>query len=663
MPAPAAGAVLKAIRVAAQVIGAARSRGGRGALKFLAVMALGLIAAVVLLIAAVLTAVQGGVQAAECGTGGSPGGSSTYVSQEPSQEALADIPSNYLEAYQKAGEEYGIDWAILAGIGSVESDHGRVEGGCIEGPPTAYGTAKGPMQFIDSTWATYGVDGNGDGQKNPCDFEDAIPAAASYLVASGAPEDYYGAIYAYNHADWYVQDVLARADEYRAAAGSSDGPSGDGETASSDSFGRHLAVANARIPVATGGRSEFFAPLAQPEMLWQAAGLGTEELARKLARTAGGTLAMRPAHAQEGEGPGGAGAVFPLPEEYFDSYSNDWGAARPNGGHEGTDLMSPHGTPIYSITDGVVRPVSGSDSAGWNALGGWAMMIEASEDVGPIKAGDLLYYAHMQTQPLPEGTQVEAGQKVGEVGDTGYGPQGTTGQFPPHLHLGWYDITGARAEAASGAMNPYPLLEWLKGNGGTASGEEAVPMEQGACREEPGEGNAGGGGSTSPGSGDPQALLESPNFDGNPGVMSDLQSGEVDPRLVAALEAIAAEHEIFVSAIKSDHPFGPTIPGSYGSAGGAPNTHYYHRAADIAMVDGVSVAEAQTSESTLNVGKVLAGLPPESRPDEIIGPTDWIGTLGYSREQGFISDYSLTSLHEDHIHLGFASESGTNNVE
>jgi hypothetical protein len=663
---PAAGAILKVVNVAAQVVGAARSRGGKKALLFLGTTALGFVAAVAVVLVAVLTAVQGSVQAAECGTGGSPGGSSTYVSQEPSEEALADIPSNYLDAYREAGEEHGIDWAILAGIGSVESDHGRIEGGCIEGPATAYGTAKGPMQFIDSTWASYGVDGNGDGQRNPCDFEDAIPAAASYLVASGAPEDYYGAVYAYNHADWYMQDVLARADGYRAAAGSGGGSGGG--LAAGEKLGGYLAVANARLPIA--GRGGFFAPLVQPEMLWRAAGLGTEDLSRRFVKNASGMLAMRPAYAQEEtseEGVGDAGAVFPLPEEYQDDFSNDWGAARGHGGHEGTDLFAPDGTPIYSITDGMVVPVSGADSQGWNTLGGWTTMIEASESVGPIRAGDTLYYAHqIEPSPVQPGQRVEAGQVIGHVGSTGEGPPGTLLQPASrgqHLHLGWYDPSGTRAEAATGAMNPYPLLEWLIESGGTASGEEAVPMQQGACREEPGEGDAGGGGGTAPGSGDPQALLGSPNFDGNPGVMSDLKTGEVDPRLVATLEAIVAEHRIFVSTVKSDHPMGPYVDGDYGSAGGAVNTHYFYRAADIAMVDGVSVAESQTSESTLDVGRILAGLPPESRPDEIVGPTDWTSTLGYSRDQGFVSDYSLTSRHENHIHAGFASEDGTSNVE
>jgi murein DD-endopeptidase MepM/ murein hydrolase activator NlpD len=163
--------------------------------------------------------------------------------------------------------------------------------------------------------------------------------------------------------------------------------------------------------------------------------------------------------------------VFPLARAHFMSYSDTWGAARPQGGHEGTDLMVPAGTPEYAVTDGTIVAVSGANENGWNTLGGYTVMIEADRTVGPIKAGDLFYYAHLQApSELRIGTDVQAGQLVGRAGDTGQGPEVTEGLFPAHLHLGWYDGSGGRSEVDSGAMNPYPLLEWLKGNGGSVSG-------------------------------------------------------------------------------------------------------------------------------------------------------------------------------------------------
>jgi murein DD-endopeptidase MepM/ murein hydrolase activator NlpD len=159
-------------------------------------------------------------------------------------------------------------------------------------------------------------------------------------------------------------------------------------------------------------------------------------------------------------------AVFPLPERYTGNYTDDWGAERVQGRHEGTDIFAPAGTPIYSITGGTVVRARGSEDSGWNTLGGYTVMIEAAYDVGPIEEGDLLYYAHMNGPSGPRyGETVEAGQKIGEVGDTGQGPEGTHGRFEPHLHLGWYDgalFGPERPEAASGAMNPFPLLRGIE---------------------------------------------------------------------------------------------------------------------------------------------------------------------------------------------------------
>ena len=170
--------------------------------------------------------------------------------------------------------------------------------------------------------------------------------------------------------------------------------------------------------------------------------------------------------------PGDGRIVFPLDKRFYYSYDDTWGAPRTQGGHEGTDLMTPSGVPEYAITDGTVVPVAGSDADGWNTLGGHTVMVRADYSIGPIRQGDLFYYAHLERESaLPIGARVQAGQVVGYAGDTGQGPPVTRGLFPSHLHLGWYDGTGDRQEADSGAMNPYPLLEWIKSNGGAVTGD------------------------------------------------------------------------------------------------------------------------------------------------------------------------------------------------
>jgi hypothetical protein len=77
----------------------------------------------------------------------------------------------------------------------------------------------------------------------------------------------------------------------------------------------------------------------------------------------------RPVCGNLGDFPKSSRVVFPLPRNYFDSYEDTWGAARPQGGHEGTDLMSPTGSLEFAITDGTIVPVKGANENGWNTLG------------------------------------------------------------------------------------------------------------------------------------------------------------------------------------------------------------------------------------------------------------------------------------------------------
>jgi hypothetical protein len=117
------------------------------------------------------------------------------------------IPPFLLPIYQACGTQYGIPWEVLASINRIE---------------TAFGTnlnvssagALGWMQFIPSSWEMYGVDANNDGRKDPYNPVDAICAAANYLEAAGGQEDISRAIFAYNHADWYVDEVLLYARQY-----------------------------------------------------------------------------------------------------------------------------------------------------------------------------------------------------------------------------------------------------------------------------------------------------------------------------------------------------------------------------------------------------------------------------------------------------------------
>ena len=120
-----------------------------------------------------------------------------------------EIPPFLLPIYQACGSEYGIPWQVLASINRAETTFGTNLGDSTAG-------AMGWMMFMPASWAEWGVDANGDKVKDPYNPVDAICAAGNYLQDFGYAEDPYEAIFAYNHADWYVQLILKYAKVYSA---------------------------------------------------------------------------------------------------------------------------------------------------------------------------------------------------------------------------------------------------------------------------------------------------------------------------------------------------------------------------------------------------------------------------------------------------------------
>ncbi|MDT4932012.1 MAG: hypothetical protein QOF92_4879 [Pseudonocardiales bacterium] len=171
--------------------------------------------------------------------------------------AANGIPKVALNAYRVAAARMGnvqpscgIDWALLAGIGREESDHGRFGGAQLHadgtstpriiGPAldgvhwdfipapgngaqlagdTKFAHALGPMQFIPSTWGSYGADANGDGNADIFNINDAALGSARYLCAAGGNlrthAGQVAGVLTYNHSDQYLAQVLALADAYR----------------------------------------------------------------------------------------------------------------------------------------------------------------------------------------------------------------------------------------------------------------------------------------------------------------------------------------------------------------------------------------------------------------------------------------------------------------
>ena len=126
--------------------------------------------------------------------------------------APTGVPANWLDLFKESAAQYcpGLPWTVLAAIGEIESGDGANDG------PSSAG-ALGPMQFMPSTWAIWGITGFGPpGSPDIMNPLDAVPSAARLLCASGGGSSatLAGAIFAYNHATWYVNEVLALASEY-----------------------------------------------------------------------------------------------------------------------------------------------------------------------------------------------------------------------------------------------------------------------------------------------------------------------------------------------------------------------------------------------------------------------------------------------------------------
>ncbi len=138
---------------------------------------------------------------------------------------------------------------------------------------------------------------------------------------------------------------------------------------------------------------------------------------------------------------------FPVSTDYNYSYRSTWGDRRGFGGlriHEGTDIFAGYGTPVKSTTYGVIELM------GWNLYGGWRIGIR---DIYNIYH----YYGHMNgyQDDIQVGQVVKPGDVLGSVGSTGYGPPGTSGKFPPHLHYGMYKDNGY----SEWSFDPYPFLK------------------------------------------------------------------------------------------------------------------------------------------------------------------------------------------------------------
>ena len=286
--------------------------------------------------------------------------------------------------WARAGAAYGIPWQVLAAINKIESNFGR-----NMGPSSA--DAVGWMQFIPDTWLRWGTDGDGDGIVDPWDPEDAVFAAARYLAASGGRQDISRAVFSYNHAQWYVNEVLGlaslfggdvdvvftldklavRLDQAQTAVAETSKALHDAESAAADLQSR-LTALDERAGVADqllSDRLELEKEAFEVGQASAAANADVERLRAELttaealleeARSGAHAASFHPAAAGILGGPSRAdGYVFPV-----GGGSAFVSVAHTHHDYPAADIAAPEGSPVYALADAIVLEAVDDDRCG-----------------------------------------------------------------------------------------------------------------------------------------------------------------------------------------------------------------------------------------------------------------------------------------------------------
>jgi murein DD-endopeptidase MepM/ murein hydrolase activator NlpD len=350
-----------------------------------------------------------------------------------------------LGLWQRAGASYGIPWQVLAAINKVESNWGRNMG------PSSAG-AVGWMQFMPGTWLRWGVDANGDGVADPWNPTDAIFSAARYLAAAGGTTDLHRGVYAYNHADWYVNEVLSLANLYggnSTFAFSLDRMQQNLDAARRDAAHTgELVIAAEKVVrsesrvVANWQSRAAQAPLLSDRLvLEQRAGHAGERRDAASARVTQlrGDLEAQQQDLARAQQASASASFDPAASQLLSAPSFSGGYVFPVGGGAGVvsvshthhdypaaDIAAPLGSPLYALADSVV-------------LRSWTVPDPRCGIGLTLRAfdGQVWTYCHLSVldPTVTPGATLTAGEAVGLVGATG----DATG---PHLHLQLQPATG-----------------------------------------------------------------------------------------------------------------------------------------------------------------------------------------------------------------------------
>jgi murein DD-endopeptidase MepM/ murein hydrolase activator NlpD len=570
------------------------------------------------------------------------------------------IPPFLLPIYQAAGIQYGIRWEVLAAINEIETDYGRNLNISSAG-------ALGWMQFMPATWDSYGVDANGDGQKDPFNPVDAIFAAARYLRAAGADKDLYRAIFAYNHADWYVESVLMRA---RVIGG-----------LPADLVGSLTGLTQGRFPVqakATYAGAED-ARARSVRLGENAANVveadGTRRSIRIFSRQGAPVVAVNDGRITRLGRSRKLGRFVELQDSYGNTYlysglaevaetypfpkerkvrkrdlalpEADVAPRRAASGSTKADLADAGGKPRATRT---VKPAAEKSPAAAlpdplpakerlfahperpnaKAAGGADQLATGVSAETMTLDGRRLDPKDYVAKPLKKGARVVGGTILGRIGKT-------SSRLAPHVR---FDIRPAGRGAPR--IDPKPILDGWKLLESTAVYRSAKRNPFfGSDAETPSIGQIMLMGKDAL----QRHVLSNPHIEIYECGRHDIATGQIDRRVLATLEFLASSGlKPTVTSLRCGH-------GTY-TASGNVSEHSTGSAVDIAAVNGIVISPATQGEGSitdLTIQRLLT-LQGTMKPHQIISLMSFEGT----------DNTFAMGDHDDHIHVGFRPMYGAN---
>ncbi|HVV89337.1 MAG TPA: lytic murein transglycosylase, partial [Solirubrobacterales bacterium] len=515
-----------------------------------------------------------------------------------------EIPPFLLPIYQACGTEYGIPWEVLAAINKIETNFGTNLNVSSAG-------AVGWMQFLPSSWETYGLDANGDGRKDPYNPVDAICAAAHYLKVAGGQKNLYGAILAYNHADWYAQEVLTYARAYGRI------PSDLVGSLTGLTEGAHFPIAaNARYSDELAARTSIEGSAATAKIGSNAAEVISSSPTPRginiFAKKGSAVVAVNDGVIRKMGHSGRLGNFIVLEDTYGNRYTYaELGKLVRNGRTVVTPKGKEKKVPVESQN---LRPRLRAlpDRSGKKA---------GKEQKAVAKADELLEKA-AGDGAIRVGSKVIAGTVLSHVAAGGEGsdphinfsirPAGKGApQIDPKPILDGWKLLEATAIYRAKGKNPFN--DKLSGAGVLLLSKEALE----------------------------QRVLHDKGLDIYQCGREDIEAGKIDRRVLAVLEYLRSKgFTLRISALECGH--------SYLTESGNVSEHSTGDAVDIAEIDGVNVTGHQGPGTLVHelIEDVLQ-LQGPMQPHQVISLENFPGEVSFAEPS-----------HYDHVHIGYRPAGG-----